>query len=110
MRLPCLGKHNFYETGQLLGNGLVVVQIWQGSETRRSCLELDGPNDFLNNLSCLCGGLEANRRKANRKASIMWALLMARIFEVMPLKCPRKITARQHNALTAAKQSKLLAS
>jgi hypothetical protein len=26
--------------------------------------------------------------KANRKASIMWALLMARIFEVMPLKCP----------------------
>jgi hypothetical protein len=31
---------------------------------------------------------KANRRKANRKASIMWALLMARIFEVMPLKCP----------------------
>lgn len=27
-------------------------------------------------------------RKANRKASIMWALLMARIFEVMPLSCP----------------------
>ena len=27
-------------------------------------------------------------RKVNRKASIMWALLMARVFEVRPLKCP----------------------
>ena len=75
-----------YSTSSLLADDPADLILTRSDQTATTnCGKIDA-DTMVANTPC---HLEQKRNcRANRRASMMWAMLMARIFEVMPLSCP----------------------